>query len=303
MEEIVSKLKNIGLHEVSRKTHISQNKVEAILEKDFASLDRTSTVGFVKILEREYGLDFSEWMEEYQQYCEAHSDSEVSEKTFLVSGEDSPNEESSSFWVILVVVAILAGGIYYLKDHVSLEAIQGAVGMEQSDSPEMTMPDAAQEDITIDAEDQVLANMPAVQPIPEVDIVDENISGISETGEVAEESNQTISASEPKAIATPVEVESGLVSTVALSPRTRVWVGQIDLVTRQKKDYTTEEAIDLNLTHPFLLVTGHGDLDLSIDANQTYLRQENPVRFHYDGRRFTIITIDEFRELNQGVLW
>ena len=56
-----SVLEEIGLKEVSNKTHIEVKYLEYIINSKFDKLNRSTTVGFVKILSREYKLDLTDW--------------------------------------------------------------------------------------------------------------------------------------------------------------------------------------------------------------------------------------------------
>ena len=61
------KLQDLNLREVSTNTQIEMDFLQALIEKDFKTLIRFNVKGFIKILEREYELDFTEFNEEREQ--------------------------------------------------------------------------------------------------------------------------------------------------------------------------------------------------------------------------------------------
>ena len=68
MEETLSKLKKVGIKAIAQKTLMTEQSIKSILNKDFQSLQKTKAIGFIKIIEREYKVDLSEWIEEYNRY-------------------------------------------------------------------------------------------------------------------------------------------------------------------------------------------------------------------------------------------
>ncbi len=71
--EDIEKLKKIGAKEISKHTHMALNKIQFILDSNFEELhDRTTTIGLIKILEREYNVDLQKWQEEYNEFCNNH---------------------------------------------------------------------------------------------------------------------------------------------------------------------------------------------------------------------------------------
>lgn len=56
------KIEDLNLKEVAARTKIELDFLEALVKKDFATLNRFNVRGFVKILSREYELDFTDLM-------------------------------------------------------------------------------------------------------------------------------------------------------------------------------------------------------------------------------------------------
>ena len=65
-------LKEIGIKEISRKTHIEPTFLQYIFDKNFEKLSRLNIRGYAKILQREYGVYFSEILADYDAFMQEH---------------------------------------------------------------------------------------------------------------------------------------------------------------------------------------------------------------------------------------
>ncbi len=108
----IEKLKEIGLKEVSDKTFINLENLTALLEKDFAKLNQTKALGFIQILQREFGVDLSELKKEYLQFNGA--DKKVKEHHKSVEIVDNDEEKSKKLlpYLLLGVAGLVA--LYFL---------------------------------------------------------------------------------------------------------------------------------------------------------------------------------------------
>ncbi len=62
-------LREIGIQEIYKATKIASKNTNYILEKRYESLSRVHARGFIQILEREYKMDLSAWMKEFDKAC------------------------------------------------------------------------------------------------------------------------------------------------------------------------------------------------------------------------------------------
>ncbi len=77
-------LREIGVQEIYKATKIASKNINYILEKRYESLSRVHAKGFIQILEREYKLDLSAWMKEFDKVC-----------TFKESVSEEPDKETN----------------------------------------------------------------------------------------------------------------------------------------------------------------------------------------------------------------
>ncbi|MFC3867149.1 hypothetical protein [Helicobacter equorum] len=68
LDEQLEYLKGIGIKEINKTTRLATNKIDDILQKRFDKIEDVRAKGFVSMLEREYGLDLSDWLKEYALY-------------------------------------------------------------------------------------------------------------------------------------------------------------------------------------------------------------------------------------------
>ncbi|RVZ37700.1 sialidase [Helicobacter pylori] len=62
-------LKEVGVAEICKATKIASKNIHSILEKRYESLSRVHARGFIQILEREYKIDLSAWVKEFDKVC------------------------------------------------------------------------------------------------------------------------------------------------------------------------------------------------------------------------------------------
>ena len=103
----LEKLQQIGTQEISAKTHISIEEMRAILEERFDRFNRTKAVGFIKILEREYDVDLSEWMTAFD---EANTQNTDGEEIFVYAKSD---EGSTARVVSILFIAVVVGAVAF----------------------------------------------------------------------------------------------------------------------------------------------------------------------------------------------
>lgn len=90
--------------EVSQRTYISVDEFKAIVDKRFDMFGRTKATGFMKILQREYDLDLSDWMDEYEAY---KKDNDDEKDIFVLAPKESDSTVESKLYVY-VALGIIA---------------------------------------------------------------------------------------------------------------------------------------------------------------------------------------------------
>lgn len=329
-------LQEIGLNEIARKTHIEAEYVGYIIDRNYEKLARLNVRGFIKILEREYNVNFKEWLEEYDQFVSKHKDETPQKSTAIfpkISSYTSTGKKSSwgLFWllIILIVVSFLVWffegykhigsisslfedknrSVSYTNTVVVEEAEKNINSIKETNITINLPAPTVKEKIEQQPEQPIIASSSTQEDLPKMDEMDINKS--------KEQPKEEVQKIEPEAIpqtdTTKVnqnkltEIGSEYITTglneVKIHPRKKVWVGIIDLENSKKRSLDTDKTLNITLDKKQLVVTGHGAVNLDIDGEVIKFNSDNPKRFLVEKDKITLISYDEFVSLNKGKSW
>lgn len=113
----MSSLKDLNLKEVSTKTQLEMDFLNAVVNKDFKKLEKFNVRGFLKILSREYELDFTEFLEEYEAFLSEESGEKKSanneKEVYIPPQIDAYSAPSGSkSWLYILILALLIGAAW-----------------------------------------------------------------------------------------------------------------------------------------------------------------------------------------------
>lgn len=108
------------------------------------------------------------------------------------------------------------------------------------------------------------------------------------------ENNETQSA--------PV-LEEVIEPSLVIMPKSKLWIGYIDLATYKKYQKTTEEPLAIDAKKDWLLILGHGSVRIDVSGDIQSFNEANNLRFLYKEGILKTITFSEFKELNKGEKW
>ncbi len=271
MSEGLEKLRSIGAQKIHEQTHISHKYVQAILHESFDGMQKVQLLGFISILEREYEVDLSalkeraiEHFEEPQMLLEEEPQYK---KELLVSS--MPNRKRV-YIIALVLFVIVAGVLYLIVTDKNPSA-------EKSKNTETTTAYDTRKNLS----EKSKASKNKI-----VSTKDQN-------------KNVEQSSIEGKTLK-PLAVQK---HTLSIFPRTKVWLGIIDLDTGKKRQTVTSQSIELNASKNYLLSFGHGYIDIDLDGNTTSFKDPKNIKFLYKNGELTQIGNEEFKRHNKGRLW
>lgn len=316
------KLQDLNLKEVSIKTQIEVKFLEALVEKDFETLRRFNVKGFIKILNREYELDFGDFLEEYENYLNENNIQVLvkSKNNTITPKLDSyyPQKKFSFLPIIIIVVfiAIIAAGVYYLdsikdffnneENNASVNSVTNMVNEAEFnlknlkndvlivENEENTSPNTDEENIDEKNADETSADANTTQNDTEnnttsemkIDEENQNLENITQNTEIAEEN---LSSAQKQ-----VEFKANM----------KIWVGLIDLDTYRKTTSVEEGDFNISLDKDRLILTGAAALNVINEEGQ----EENfpagtSKRFLIKDGKIKSITLAEFMKLNKGKEW
>ncbi|GAA8683645.1 hypothetical protein HpDR81_08200 [Helicobacter pylori] len=279
-------LKEVGVAEICKATKIASKNIHSILEKRYESLSRVHARGFIQILEREYKIDLSAWMKEFDKACtfkegvseEQNQETDPEEKTknplkveidYSINQANTSLSKKSSKWkpfvlVLGVVVIILA--VVIIQNSSSLKEERGQESAIKSGTKKNSF----------NKTNPTEENKP--EPTPKL-----------------EEKPKEQDKQEKEAIKEDP-------NTIYIIPKKDIWVEVIDLDEKKnsfqkvfKKNYSLETK-----NHRLLLRFGHGHLILKNNHQEQEYNDGKTRRFLYDPNKgLTLINEAQYKELQQ----
>ncbi|EOI6062324.1 hypothetical protein ACMU0R_001533 [Campylobacter coli] len=310
------KIEDLNLKEVAARTKIELEFLEALVKKDFATLNRFNVRGFVKILSREYELDFTDFNEEFETYLNENNLNDTTTKPKMITPKlDAYSQKSTSFVsfiIIVIIIALIGFGIYYFdyiksffqKDqNNSSAAVVDIIGKAQSNLKALE-----NNVVVIDnqaEENETEANLTQIQNT-KLNNTKEEIKQISTTPNNTNANEENLSTNDSLATTNQevAEVSKALNKEAHFKASGKIWIGLIDLSNYRKTGLVKENDFNLSLEVNRLVLTGAAALSV-FDENgkEQKFPAGNSKRFLIKDGKITSISAAEFMKLNKGKEW
>ncbi|PID47450.1 MAG: hypothetical protein CR967_04435 [Proteobacteria bacterium] len=326
----INVLEELGLGEVSRKTHIEVKFLEYMLNKDFGKLHRTNTLGFVKILQREYDIDLSEWVDEFEIFCIENKTKDDKTYSNALFGSDKKESRGfGKFLLFLLLLCLLAGAFYVLNNLGYIKMLQDKFTQNESnntpyvkanivDQTQKQLNDLQKKDIEDNVEVEVVVDENETNQLDAMTNLEDNQSNENPTPIIEKDDNKTIITSEIES-SDPASFEENNETTkpkqeptennlgpqkVFLTPPNRIWVGLINLENKKRRQYLTGKPIEIDLSMPQIIITGHGHFNFEYDNGKVESFNSNGKQYYYvDDGNIKKISKKEFISYNGGKYW
>ncbi|WRA73282.1 sialidase [Helicobacter pylori] len=279
-------LKEVGVAEICKATKIASKNIHSILEKRYESLSRVHARGFIQILEREYKIDLSAWVKEFDKACtfkegvseEQNQETDPEEKTknplkveidYSINQANTSLSKKSSKWkpfVVVLGVVVIVLAVVIIQNSSSLKEERGQESAIKSGTKKNSFNKA----------NPTEENKP--EPTPKL-----------------EEKLKEQDKQEKEAIKEDP-------NTIYIIPKKDIWVEVIDLDEKKnsfqkvfKKNYSLETK-----NHRLLLRFGHGHLSLKNNHQEQEYNDGKTKRFLYEPNKgLTLINETQYKELQQ----
>lgn len=288
------KLEDLNLFEVQKRTQIEIACLELIIKKDFKSLSRFNINGFIKILQREYELDFTSFLEEYDAYL-AENGVEKKNSAHVCPRMSSYTKEKSYFWffiAIIVVALIILSALAISK-------------LLQDVADENTTNVLNQEQIIIEGNDTNATILFNEKDFIEENSTDDNesIKEISDVNVSVQDENASVNENLIIEENVPKKAKM-VVNESTIKPNAELWLGMVDLKTFQKSSKTIKNEYVISLEKDMLITTGHAAFSLNDEYNNILEFKSGVSKFLMikDGK-IKQINKTEFIKENRGKLW
>lgn len=266
MDNDIRVLEKIGLQEVCRKTHIEVKQLEYMINNQYEKLNKINTLGFVKILSREYKLDLTDWLEGFYDYWAEHKseDDAHKEKIFIRAKSDRSSKRGAWLFLLIFLIAGLFGVFSIFKGDLNSDMIMSLLDktkIETNQTSAFQSAPVVQEAATslgVKVEERVVETNSSNSTVQAVVVsIDENLSRKVEANDsnassvplpMLPESNTTLVKDLPK-------------NSAIIMPIKRIWIGFINLETFARKESTSDQNITVDLTKNQIIKTGNGFLN------------------------------------------
>lgn len=261
-------LKNIDNEELYNKTFITLENLEAIKKKNFQAFTRFKLMGFIDILSKRLNLDLSEFRAEAIVYFDSLEP--------VVEVVEEPVKETKSLDK-KVVIAIGASLVvillaFFINFIIDLNTKNDLTEVEVSPPSK-------------------------VEELPPVNLI------IKDSNTTSLETNKTEENITVPTTTTPAVIASKNDGEIKIVPTRKIWIGIIDLDTKKKKDYTTQDELVIDKTKNQIIVINGAYLSLMVGDNETKYNYEGRVRFICKDGKIEETSYTNFKALNGGKAW
>ncbi len=312
----IKKVEEIGIDKVAKDTHIEQRYLRYMVDLNFEKLDYVNTLGFIRILSREYGLDLSDFREAFEKYWEENR-SDEQKGLFVVVEEDNQSDGIKKFFIFLLFIFIIAAIVALFstfKDKINFfpnetnstpnEIEQSVVVEEAKDSLEKII-EKNDTEVKIDLNET--NNSLVDEDNFKVSMDDQNQSSIKneDIEEDIENEGNGENLNEQKDLNETVQNQTKFVHSkeAIIVPNAKLWVGVINLEDKTKRSYLGDGNFTIDLRKNQIISTGHGDFSIHIGKDIIKYERERPVKLLIKDGNLTKISDEKFLELNEGKLW
>lgn len=314
------KIEDLDLKEMAAKTKIELDFLKALAKKDFATLNRFNVHGFIKILSREYELDFTDFNEEFETYLSENNLNDAATKPKMITPKlDVYTQKSTSFAsfvVIILILALIGFGIYYF-DHIKSffqdEQNNSSVTVVDIIGQAQTNLKALENNVVVidnqAEENNTEANLTQVQEtVQDLDLNNtkkevKQISTIENNTSIKEE-NLSKNDSLAKINQENTQILKPLNKEAHFKASGKIWVGLIDLSNYRKTSLVKENDFNLSLEVNRLVLTGAAALSVFDESGKEQkFPAGNSKRFLIKDGKITSISVAEFIKLNKGKEW
>lgn len=257
-------LKNIDNDELYEKTYISINNLDDIKNKNFKAFTRFKFNGFIDILSKRLELDLNDFKDEANIYFD-----EIEPKIII---EDEV-EQNNSLVIDKKMALLIGAGVIIVALIIAVITAHNSKNKDENFAP---------------AEPVVEQQIAPIVPAEQISAIENNIS----------DANDTVEQIVPQQTALQSTAQD-----IKIIPQKNIWVGIIDVTTKEKKEYSGKNEIVLDKTKKQIIVVDGAYISLMNGNEETKYAQDGRIRFMLEDGKIKEIRFAQFKELNNGKAW
>ncbi len=308
----LDKLKSMDLIEIARTTRIDAQNLEYIINKDFEKLANFNVKGYIKILEREFGLDLSDWLSEFEVAKEGFAPVKKAKVEQVYTRKMSPERSGGGWLLWLLITVLLIAAVFYFGLYKSFNDFLGSLLGEQnkttySDAPIVNNTQKKLENIGIDvvSRNATEDKFAIKQDLNTTPAMDENLSSLNALDRSIRIERASIKTEENSTDENATQSEPVPSKDLVLSPRGKMWIGIIDLKSGKKREAVINSPyiVASQGDEELLIATGHGMFEVGKADGNVSFNEKNTQKLRVKDGNVTKISNDEFLRLNKGKKW
>lgn len=279
----IEKLKSIGIQKIHEDTHLARAHIEAIFQENYDAMNGVQYNGFLSILEKEYDVDLSELKAKAKEHFGYVAKYMKPQKSTQVFQRDNRKKNMKFFYAVLGIVLFLLFAFLSTKEQ--------EVALPQEQLP--IVPSTPQE-------------TPVVSPVQQnldEKLEDENSSVVAEHNDTQAVSQNNSATLVQEPLQPKEQQQESLQKLLTITPKSKVWIGYIDLQTGEKFQKTSMDALVLDGSKDWLLSVGHGNVTIEIGDTLYDPQTRQSVRFVYQQGELKKINAQEYKSFNGGNVW
>ncbi len=297
-------LRGIGEQKLHEKSHIAKKYIQSILNEEFGSMSSTQFYGFVSILQREFKLDLSDVKERAKIYYASLEPTSLKElNTLRTTQGNIKKSQPKSIYTIIIVTILVAGMAYYFSNNEVSEIASEAnsTSLKSSETQSMVEPKEIKE---INEPSKIANESAAELSSSAIDTNDaQEVATDIEQQKASEDIQSSVKQDEEVVAVEPTSEVKEAKKEIVITPKSRLWVGYIDMDTHKKYQDTTSDELSLDGSKEWLILLGHGNVDILTNGTSSEFKKRGSMRFIYKDGELKEITHDEFMSLNDGKDW
>lgn len=326
-------LKSIGSEKISEQTHIDERIIKCILDQRLDKLADVNVKGFIKIIQREFGVDITPILfpknqpnVEKRRRIPKNSDqnTQATPRRPQIQRDynriqkplpnlNEPRKPKILSWIILI--GILGGFVYYFKLYEIFNFFSEVTNDKEANYSNISIVSQAEkklESMGVDTpkfdENKTLiqeSNLTSNEKNSENNTTELNNSVANNEIEIKEESNPNTEKNQEsnEEKSEQVDLSNIKLKNNEIAPREKMWLGSIELKTGRKVTRSITEPFELDVKKDQLILTGHGYFKININGKVETFDTKTPIRFYIKNGKITKIDYDEFVKLNKGKAW
>lgn len=277
--DLKSLLEENSVESISKKTNISVDNLKKLFERDFSAFKKVQALGFISILERDYGLDLSALKQECKDYF---VDDEEDVKISIYQAKPKPKGR----WLFFVLLLLLLGAVASLMIYnytvqnkqnggqmfLTQEMVLGEVNASDNIPEDMVANGTISKDELKEFKDESLA------------FEDNDSAGMSDADQ---ENNSSATAS----------------SKIILTPKYKLWFGIYDMTSGKSSHQIIKAPFELTLDSSLLIATSRAAFSIESGDTTTGYKDFKEHYFMIKDGKFSEIKREEFIALNGPKKW